>query len=152
MRIKKKRVDEIHPTAIVEFELTPSQRKQFLHGIELFNAQKFWEAHEAWEEVWKERIEDARIFLQGLIQAAAALHLIVGGSRIGGAKRNFYKSVAKLSLFPPHFLGINVQQFREDISNCVGLLADTGSNDNENHQAKDLPKLFFSFSELSQTS
>jgi predicted metal-dependent hydrolase len=46
------------------------------HGIDLFNSGKYWEAHEAWEEVWMpdRRGPDAG-FYKGLIQiAAGCLH------------------------------------------------------------------------------
>ena len=42
-------------------------------GIVLFNAGKFFEAHEAWEDGWRLAAGQDRRFLQGLIQVAAAL-------------------------------------------------------------------------------
>lgn len=42
-------------------------------GIELFNAGRWWEAHEALEAVWRRAPEAERGHWQGLIQAAAAL-------------------------------------------------------------------------------
>jgi hypothetical protein len=142
--IKKKQIDEIPASAIVEFELTQNQREEFVRGIGLFNTQKYWEAHEAWEEVWKERSEDARIFLQGLIQAAAALHLMVNGTRLRGAMNNFDKSVSKLSAFPPHFLGIDVQRLRQDLRRCMSLSANSESVDVKDIRATGLPQLHFS--------
>jgi hypothetical protein len=43
-------------------------------AVELFNQGKFWDAHEALEQIWRSVPDDgeARVF-QGLIQAAAAL-------------------------------------------------------------------------------
>lgn len=43
-------------------------------AVELFNQGKFWEAHEALEQIWRSVAdeEEAKV-LQGLIQAAAAL-------------------------------------------------------------------------------
>ncbi len=46
------------------------------HGIDLFNSGRFWDAHEAWEEVWMpdRKAPDAG-FYKGLIQiAAGCLH------------------------------------------------------------------------------
>ena len=40
-------------------------------GAELFNSGKYFEAHEAWEEVWKHSEGALRNFSQGLIQIAA---------------------------------------------------------------------------------
>jgi hypothetical protein len=55
----------------------------FLRGADLWNHAFFWEAHEAWEEVWRAvgRRSLAGTFLQGLILlAAAGLKREVGAS------------------------------------------------------------------------
>jgi hypothetical protein len=46
----------------------------YLWGVDLYNTGYFWEAHEAWEGLWRaaERDRAQRRFLQGLIQCAAA--------------------------------------------------------------------------------
>ena len=46
----------------------------FLWGVDLYNHGFYWEAHEEWEELWKQAAarSSARYFLQGLIQCAAA--------------------------------------------------------------------------------
>ena len=43
-------------------------------GAELFNRGLYWEAHEAWEELWLELEDEPKLFVQGLIQLAAAYH------------------------------------------------------------------------------
>jgi Domain of unknown function (DUF309) len=52
-------------------------------AVDLYNAGCFWEAHEAWEELWRvETGDQARARLQGLILAAAAcLKLVLGNDR-----------------------------------------------------------------------
>jgi hypothetical protein len=46
----------------------------FLHGVDLFNHGYYWEAHEAWEGLWRAYPpnSDAARLLQGLIKLAAA--------------------------------------------------------------------------------
>ncbi|HXK92904.1 MAG TPA: DUF309 domain-containing protein, partial [bacterium] len=46
----------------------------YLHGVDLFNHGYYWEAHEAWEELWQAdgRIGPVSDFLKGLIKLAAA--------------------------------------------------------------------------------
>lgn len=46
----------------------------YLWGVDLYNAGFFWEAHEAWEALWRAAQSDQtqRAFLQSLIQLAAA--------------------------------------------------------------------------------
>ena len=45
------------------------------YGIDLFNARYYWEAHEAWEKLWRGAAPSSPDFaaLKGLIQIAAAL-------------------------------------------------------------------------------
>jgi len=43
-------------------------------GIHLFNAKRFFEAHEALEAVWLKAQGQEKLFLHGLIQVAAAFH------------------------------------------------------------------------------
>lgn len=63
--------------------LAASARRALREGIARFNRGQFWEAHEAWEEAWQKESGTARIFLQGLIQLAAACHkgLCMGSPR-----------------------------------------------------------------------
>ena len=42
-------------------------------GVDLFNNHYFWEAHEIWEGLWKERSGSERDFLQAMILLSAAL-------------------------------------------------------------------------------
>ena len=44
-------------------------------GIALFNQQRFFDAHEALEDAWRASEGEMRLLLQGLTQAAVALHL-----------------------------------------------------------------------------
>ena len=117
--IKKKSVEEIDRPNIREFQLTLDQKRRFMRGIELFNERKFWEAHEAWEQVWRGREEDSRIFLQGIIQAAAAFHRVIERPSYLGALNHLEKAVKKLQLFPVRFLGINVEKLLQGIQNCL---------------------------------
>jgi hypothetical protein len=47
---------------------------EYLWGVDLYNHGYFWEAHEAWEGLWRmpQRAARQRAFLQALIQLAAA--------------------------------------------------------------------------------
>jgi len=40
-------------------------------GVELFNKEDYFEAHEVWEDAWRQEQGERRRFLQGLIQVAA---------------------------------------------------------------------------------
>ena len=85
-------------------------------GIELFNRQEFFEAHEIWEDAWREEKDDpARIFLQGLIQVAAGFVKMqrgqprgMGSLLLGGAR--------KLSAFSPDGYGLNIAELLEAVA------------------------------------
>ena len=53
---------------------TWSECPEYLHGIDLFNAEFYWEAHEAWEFAWNAlgRTGPEADFLKALIKLAAA--------------------------------------------------------------------------------
>ncbi len=75
-------------------------------GLELFNAGHFWHAHEAWEELWLHSSGDEKVFLQGLIQLAAAYHHVQRGTYRGGV-RLFDAALRKLERFGDGHDGID---------------------------------------------
>jgi predicted metal-dependent hydrolase len=85
--------------------------KRFEEGVELFNAGRFFECHEAWEEVWKHRVGAEKLFLQGMIQASAALLHVERGNRTG-AESLYAKARAKLDRFPDDYMGLALGEFR----------------------------------------
>ncbi|HVT60972.1 MAG TPA: DUF309 domain-containing protein [Thermoanaerobaculia bacterium] len=92
----------LHPT------LTPERRRAlFLLGIKLFNRGAFFDAHEAWEEIWRSREPEPRDLFQGLIQTAAAMHHVLGG-RLGAARRVLARGLARLAPFAPASHGLDI--------------------------------------------
>jgi predicted metal-dependent hydrolase len=75
-------------------------------GIEEFNTQFFFEAHDTWEELWREATGPDRLFLQGLIQTAVALYHARNGN-LRGARSLFAKALAKLEQYLPCHCGID---------------------------------------------
>ncbi|MEK7250497.1 MAG: DUF309 domain-containing protein, partial [Bacteroidota bacterium] len=114
---KKKSIQEVDPALLSEPLLGAEDWHEYEEGWRLFNERKFWHAHEAWETVWKHRPEESRIFFQGVIQLAAAYHLLLVKKRYGGMMRNFEKAEEKLKLFPPRFLGVDVEELLHSITN-----------------------------------
>jgi predicted metal-dependent hydrolase len=76
-------------------------RDRFLRGRALFDSGSFFAAHEVWEEAWLEESGAVRVFLQGLIQIAAALHKASRKERAGGCVRLFDAGLAKLEAVTP---------------------------------------------------
>jgi uncharacterized protein len=69
----------------------------YLFGCDLFNLGFWWEAHEAWEAVWKALPRDSvqARFMQALIQIAAAC-LQVEAERVDGAARALQRAGTNL--------------------------------------------------------
>lgn len=78
----------------------------FRAGLDHFNAAEFWDAHESWETIWLEAESDVHLFLQGLIQLAAAYHHLKRGTYPGGL-RLFDAALQKLERFPKQWCGID---------------------------------------------
>lgn len=79
----------------------------YREGVDLFNRGEFWHAHEAWETRWLRSSGRARLFIQGLIQVAAALvHWQRGNHR--GLLLNWHKAQIKLSAVPSPYAGIDL--------------------------------------------
>lgn len=121
--------------------MTPHQRRRFQDGIDLFNRREYWEAHEAWEEVWQACPEESRIFFQGIIQAAAAYHLILVRKRFTGARNNITKSLSKLDLFPGQFLGLDLDFLRTALMQARQSLEQLGAERLAEFPLNVLPKL-----------
>ncbi len=76
----------------------------FEQGIDLFNQGKFFECHEAWEEVWKRSAGGQKLFYQGIIQAAVAI-LHAQRGNLSGAASLYAKAAAKLVRYPRITIG-----------------------------------------------
>ena len=89
-------------------------------GIELFNEGRFFECHEAWEEVWKRSDGEVKLFYQGLIQAAVAI-LHAQRGNLEGARSLYEKASAKLDPIPHEHLGLAVGELRIELSRFIEI-------------------------------
>ena len=99
----------------------------YLRGIEYFNECEFFEAHEVWEDLWSEDQSSSRKFLQGLIQAAVALHHF-GNGNTRGARKLYHSSSRYLAEFRPLHMGLDVERFLDEMTRCF---ADVIASDEE---------------------
>jgi uncharacterized protein len=100
--------------------------ERYLEGVRLFNGAKFFEAHEALEDVWRAAPDLNKKFVQGLIQVAVALHHHSKGN-IVGAKSLLGRAARNLALYPKSFGGINVAALLCELSTWQRYLKDGSS-------------------------
>jgi uncharacterized protein len=84
--------------------------REYLKGIEHFNAGRYFEAHEIWEEIWMRSSGDSKLFYQMLIQAAVGFHHYFRGN-VRGARGMYTGVTAKLPKLPTEFMGLDVTEF-----------------------------------------
>lgn len=98
-------------------EISESYHPLYLKGIEYFNECEFFEAHEAWEELWADTQGDDRPFYQGLIQAAVALHHF-GNGNIRGARKLNLSCRGYLNPSRPMRYGLDLEKFLAEMDAC----------------------------------
>lgn len=94
----------------------------YLFGVDLYNADFLWEAHEAWERPWRASTDEfQRLYLQGLIQCAAAcLRLAMdeprGAPRLARTACEKLESIARRA--PNGYMGLDVAAFAREFAAC----------------------------------
>lgn len=111
----------------------------YARGFELFNAGKRFEAHEEWETLWLDEPKGHpnRLFLQGLIQVAAAFHR-VDTHFLRAAYRLFRSARRKLIPFAPSYKGVDVAALVPRIEAWIERLGAPDRTDAPSH-AEDFP-------------
>jgi hypothetical protein len=86
----------------------------YRRGIELFNAARYFDCHEALEEIWLRAEGREREFLHALIQAAVALHHLQQGND-KGARSVYERSRRKLETLPPRMMALDTVAFAAEL-------------------------------------
>ena len=90
-------------------------------GLEAFNSARFYEAHEHWEEVWLATPAPEKMFLQGLIQVAAAFHHYSRANQ-QGTRNLLHAGLLKLDRFPEGHGGLEIEALREEVHRWLSAL------------------------------
>jgi dTDP-4-amino-4,6-dideoxygalactose transaminase len=91
-------------------------------GIDLFNAGRFFDAHEALEDVWREAHGEEREFLQGIIQIAVGLHHHSTGNLVA-ARSLLARGADKLARFPDQYCDLRADRLRTAVGAWTQALA-----------------------------
>ena len=84
--------------------------REYLEGVAHFNAGRYYDAHEIWEEIWLRSADDTKLFYHMLIQAAVALYHHERGNA-HGARMLYGRVCEKLQKMPPVFMSLDVLEF-----------------------------------------
>jgi hypothetical protein len=76
-------------------------------GIGLMREKRWFDAHEALEDEWREAPEPERDFLQGLVHVTVAWHH-AGRGNGAGASRQLEKAARRLGPYAPSHRGVDV--------------------------------------------
>ncbi|HMU76120.1 MAG TPA: DUF309 domain-containing protein, partial [Elusimicrobiota bacterium] len=96
---------------------------RFVKGVALFNNEDFFEAHEAWEELWHETHGEAREFIQGLIQVTSAMHhLQIGNMR--GARILYGSGLELLAKYGGEYWGVDLVFLRVVFKRALAEILD----------------------------
>ena len=99
------------------------KNRLFHKGLEAFNSGHFYEAHEHWEEVWLETLDPEKMFLQGLIQVAAAFHHYSRENR-QGTQNLLRAGLTKVERFPQVHAGLALEPLRVAVRRWLAALQD----------------------------
>jgi predicted metal-dependent hydrolase len=96
--------------------MSREQQEALDRGINLFNEQRFFEAHEEWEQEWRLMTEgEDKTFFQGLIFAAASF-LHYTRRECAGAKELLSRSLSSLRAGMDGHPDISVGQLIDDLT------------------------------------
>jgi len=101
---------------------TRKHKASFRRGIDQFNAGRFFDAHETWEEIWLHSPEPQKKFYQGIIQISAAFHHYHRGN-MHGTRSLLEAGLRRVGDFPDTYHGIELGSLRAAAREWVTALA-----------------------------
>ena len=104
--------------------------ERFFRGLEEFNGERFFEAHEVLEDLWHEYREQDRKFVQGIIQIAAGFYHIQSCNP-RGAVSQLTKGSEKLTQFLPEYKNVSVAKLLDDVRENLTRFRTAASMDSE---------------------
>ena len=88
---------------------------RFPRAVAHWNAGEFWEAHEAWEDLWNEAYDEHKRWLQGLIQYAAGFFHVERGFFASGFQRLMATATEKVADYRGTTHGIDWPRLRREL-------------------------------------
>jgi predicted metal-dependent hydrolase len=92
-------------------------------GLELMRAERWFDAHEALEEEWREAPTEERDFLQGLVHVTVAWYHAANGNQ-PGASRQLEKAQRRLGPYAPSHRGVDVGRVLGQVEAAAARVAE----------------------------
>jgi hypothetical protein len=109
--------------------------------VELFNAGRYHDAHEAFEELWLAREGDDSDLYKGLIQAAICLHHFANGNLAGA--RGLYRGHRRLlAAFQEDGQGLDIARFLTDMQTFLRPVLRAADDEAVPFVADEAPRLY----------
>ena len=99
--------------------------REYAEGVHHFNARRYYEAHEVWEEIWLRSYDTEKLFYQMLIQAAVGLHHYERGN-MTGARGMHRRVMEKLGALPSVFMSVDLKSFSQQFASFFSELIEQG--------------------------
>lgn len=94
-----------------------------IQGLRAFNRQDFYEAHEWFENAWRESPVETREFYRALLQLSGGYFRLTQ-DRLGAAKKFFERALHWLEPFPSLHLSISTDQLRKSLRHLLHAVGD----------------------------
>jgi hypothetical protein len=107
------------------------------NGVALFNAGRFFDAHEVLEDAWREapRHSPLRRHLQGLVQVAVAFHHQSKGNHVG-ARSVLERAMRNLNGADGSFPDLDLDRLRAELAPWRHYLDHSGRADEKKNEKK----------------
>ena len=97
---------------------TKNFEDNFFNALNLFNEQKWYEAHDAFEDIWNTLDGDERQIIQGILQVAVSqFHLSKGN--LNGATILLGEGIGRIKPRTNINLGIDLETFCKNLENLL---------------------------------
>lgn len=94
------------------------EKTLFRNGIDFFNRGYFFEAHDAFEEIWMDTRGEAVRFYQGLVQVSTGFYHLTMRNK-SGALSQLQKGCEKLSAYGDEYEQIDLKTLLSQIRRCI---------------------------------
>ena len=96
-----------------------------IHGMELFNQGRYFEAHEAFEAAWRAECGPLRDLYRGILQVGV-VYLHITQYNYPGALKVYQRCRKWLEPWPETCRGVEVGQLRQDLETVMAALQNLG--------------------------